>query len=157
MIERSVLIERFIARVEPEPNSGCWLWVGRVDGAGYGAFSIGDGKQTGAHRFSYLVFVGAIPDGMLICHKCDQASCVNPDHLFVGSNRDNLIDCVNKGRHHHAMKSVCVHGHALSLARIRVRGGRKIRECRECNRLAAISYRRRRRQGVVAENFGAKP
>ncbi len=80
----------------PEPNSGCWLWLNRVNGAGYG--DIGAGKS--AHRASYSAFVGPIPAGIHVLHKCDQPSCVNPDHLFLGTQQDNMDDRSRKGRTH---------------------------------------------------------
>ena len=81
----------------PEPNSGCWLWNGAVLMAGYGVAS--DGKKcVTAHRLSYKSFVGEIPKGMIIAHKCDTPSCVNPDHLWLATHKQNSSDMVKKGR-----------------------------------------------------------
>lgn len=82
----------------PEPNSGCWLWVGQQHRQGYGCLMI-NGKFKLAHRVMYERFVGPIPDGMMVLHKCDIPSCVNPDHLFVGTQTDNMHDMCAKGRH----------------------------------------------------------
>jgi hypothetical protein len=78
----------------PEPNSGCWLFDGATTGGGYGRHS----KRKYAHRIAYEKWVGPIPDGMLVCHKCDVKLCCNPDHLFLGTDEDNIMDCIKKGR-----------------------------------------------------------
>jgi len=94
-------IKRFWAKVEKTDN--CWLWTGSKRNKGYGAFVYADknGKvvQGRAHRFSYEIHVGEIPEGLFVLHKCDNPGCVNPDHLFVGTNQDNVTDMVSKGRH----------------------------------------------------------
>lgn len=78
----------------PEPNSGCWLWTSGWDTDGYGLLT-GNKK---AHRVSYEIHLGPIPPGMCVCHKCDTPACVNPAHLFLGTNQDNTKDRVTKGR-----------------------------------------------------------
>lgn len=81
----------------PEPMSGCWLWFQSQIGTGYGDFRL-DHKHYLAHRASYEVYKGEIPKGMHVLHKCDTRCCVNPDHLFLGTNLDNIQDSVKKGR-----------------------------------------------------------
>lgn len=76
---------------------GCWIWTAAKSKTGYGRFLYG-GKNRLAHRLSYSFYIGEIPDGMLVCHKCDNPSCVNPDHFFIGTNDDNMIDMSKKGR-----------------------------------------------------------
>lgn len=89
--------DRFEDKYIPEPNSGCWLWLDHIGKARYGFISW-KGKKHKAHRMSYQIYIGPIPPGMLICHKCDNPSCVNPDHLFLGTQTDNMRDMVRKGR-----------------------------------------------------------
>lgn len=85
----------------PEPNSGCWLWTAGQDKDGYGLMS----GWRRAHRYSYEAHVGPIPSGLMVCHKCDTPSCVNPCHLFTGTAKDNMVDCANKGRSNQGIKS----------------------------------------------------
>jgi hypothetical protein len=95
-------IQRFNAKWMPEPNSGCWLWTASCYPTGYGAFYIGKSEKHNkiipAHRASWIIHNGEIPDGLFVLHKCDVKSCVNPVHLFLGTKWDNTHDCINKGR-----------------------------------------------------------
>lgn len=92
------LEERFSKKWEPVTESGCWIWTGYCAPTGYG-FIHYKGMPTGAHRASWIIANGEIPEGMDVCHKCDTRCCVNPSHLFIGTASDNLKDCVAKGRH----------------------------------------------------------
>lgn len=89
-------VERFLAKVESGP--GCWEWTGAKKENGYGAFGLSKGRLVYAHRFAYEQFVGEIPGGMYVCHRCDHPGCVRPDHLFVGTSADNHADMIAKGR-----------------------------------------------------------
>lgn len=80
-----------------EQTDGCWLWRAYRDKDGYGVFGIG-GKNYRAHRFSWMLTRGLIPEGMCVCHTCDNPPCVHPDHLWLGDNRLNTLDRDLKGR-----------------------------------------------------------
>lgn len=97
----------------PEPNSGCWLWLGSVTGSGYGVF-IRDGNKWLAHRLALTIVNGPIPPKIFACHKCDNPSCVNPDHLFAGTAKDNANDMVRKGRHHSQLRPLEAHVRKLT-------------------------------------------
>lgn len=86
---------RFMGHVEKSDQ--CWRWLACTDQYGYGITSI-RGKSQKAHRVSYRIFKGDIPPGLLVMHSCDNPSCVNPDHLSVGTYKDNTADAVKKGR-----------------------------------------------------------
>lgn len=89
----------FESRYVTVPEAGCWLWIGSINAQGYGRFSLGSkGQSTMAHRESYRRYIGPIPDGLFVCHKCDTPACINPSHLFVGTQLDNQRDRASKGR-----------------------------------------------------------
>lgn len=92
------LAARFADSYTPVPESGCWLWDKSVNDYGYGRINVG-GRILRAHRVSYEQHVGEIPAEMLVCHKCDTPSCVNPSHLFLGDHAANTQDMLAKGRH----------------------------------------------------------
>src|SRR5712664_4432062 len=87
--------------------SGCIIWTGAIDGGGYGRIRL-RGRLEMAHRMSFIVHNGDIPEGMLVCHSCDVRPCINPNHLFLGTNQDNLQDASRKGKLH---VTVCKNGH----------------------------------------------
>lgn len=84
-------IERFMAKVSPEPNTGCWLWAGAMQSRGYGFFTLPAGKMILAHRYAYEFFRGLIAPGMQIDHVCRLKACVNPDHLEVVAQSENML------------------------------------------------------------------
>lgn len=98
-------VERFEGKFVPEPNSGCWLWIGGCCSGGYGTFFYGlDHKRDnmpciiGAHRMSWILYNGELPSESWVCHRCDNPACVNPDHLFLGDSKINVEDKIAKGR-----------------------------------------------------------
>jgi len=103
MPERQIarVTERFLGKIIKEPNSGCWLWDGTIHPSGYGYFSLRTKQMVKAHRFSYARWRGHLPDHMHVLHKCDTPACVRPDHLFLGTPRDNAADREQKGRGNH--------------------------------------------------------
>lgn len=88
--------ERFWSLVEK--TDGCWAWKGYTQEGRYGHFMVTPGHRQGAHRVAWQIAYGAIPDGLHVCHRCDNPSCVRPDHLFLGTHRDNMRDMVARGR-----------------------------------------------------------
>jgi hypothetical protein len=97
-------MSRFEKFISPEPNSGCWLWLGAYINSGYGVFRAGSKKDNTrrsvtAHRFSIETTGHIFSSGEQALHKCDNKACVNPDHLYVGSRKDNMRDAIARGRH----------------------------------------------------------
>lgn len=90
-----MLKQRFESKVRVAP--GCWLWTGASGGGGYGHIRV-DGEVRGAHRVSYELYIGSIPSGMHVMHRCDNPLCVNPQHLQLGTHQDNMADMYAKGR-----------------------------------------------------------
>lgn len=92
--------ERFPQKVDRSAGQdACWLWLGGRAPNGYGRFNLEHAKPVGAHRAAWMFEHGDIPDGMSVLHRCDNRPCVNPAHLYVGTQRDNLRDMVARGRY----------------------------------------------------------
>ena len=103
MAKRKSTLERFESYAEPIPECGCWIWTGAVFNDGYGAFRRPKFTER-AHRTAWWLYFGKIPKGALVLHKCDIPLCVNPEHLFLGTQKDNCSDAQQKRRHSHGEK-----------------------------------------------------
>jgi hypothetical protein len=138
--------ERFWAKVDKTET--CWMWTASKDRRGYGKFCV-QRKIVPAHRYAYSLAHGAIPHGLFVCHKCDVPSCVNLEHLWLGSPSDNTADMIKKNRHGAHMKpragTHCKKGHEYSVVGVVFRKNtvvdsngvsvtRVYRVCRQCRK-----------------------
>lgn len=143
------VMERFMNSISPEPNSGCWLWTAAIaNPQGYGRIGK-DGKDNYAHRVSYELFVGPIPDGLQLDHLCRMRSCVNPQHLEPVTRQVNIRRGNNGG--HNKIKTHCPKGHPYSGDNLYISCvGRKgapngSRICRTCHAMYTVKRRARLR------------
>lgn len=139
-VERRPLKDRLAEWSMPEPNSGCLLWLGRVNRTGYGVMSVTHSKRMDAHRVAYMVEHGPIPVGLQLDHLCRVRSCVNPAHLEPVPPKVNYLRgqsfAAKKARQTH-----CIHGHPLSGENLRLtKKGHRM--CLTCSRTRARALRR---------------
>ena len=140
------LAKRLEARVERVPFSGCWIWMGWTVPQGYG-ITLVDGVQTKAHRLSWQIANGSAPGSLFVCHRCDVPECINPEHLFLGTDGDNTRDAASKGRLWQQKVTHCPQGHPYDEPNTYVQP-RGWRSCKACNRTAARNlWRRKNRPG----------
>lgn len=137
------MIAAFESKFIPEPNSGCFIWIGAASELGYGRFRF-NGTVQGAHRVSWQLANGPIPDGMHVLHRCDVPSCVRPEHLFIGTDLDNVRDMHAKGRWIPWGRAVthCYRGHEYTAENTYRHSG--TRHCKECGRISARAHQQKR-------------
>jgi hypothetical protein len=129
--------ERLLAMCTYEADGGCWPWTGCKTHNGYGQGTFAQ-KRYVAHRASYEEFVGKIPAGIFVLHRCDNRACIRPDHLFLGTAADNTADMMAKGRHVAPKKDYCIRKHPMSDSYVSPKGKRN---CRECQRMRELKHR----------------
>jgi len=137
------LADRLMKHILPEPNSGCWLWMGCILPTGYAYMTLGD-RTKYAHRVSYETFKGPIPKDLQLDHLCRVRSCVNPNHLEPVTMLEN-IRRGNSGLANRS-KTHCINGHLLSDENIYSPGkSQGLRRCRICTRIRnRVSYQKRK-------------
>lgn len=153
--------DRFYEKVQK--TESCWLWKGALNSRGYGSLGNGAGKRILAHRYSYVLHRGEIPEGLIVCHTCDVRECVNPEHLWVGTHKDNSDDMFAKNRQGWTSRPFlfCKQGHEFAVVGFYERtraNGVTTRTCYECkkirdeNRLADPAKREKHRLYMAEYN-----
>lgn len=139
-----------MSKVSPEPNTGCWLWDGATHPKGYGQIRH-EGRTARATHVSLMLAGRTAPDaGLYACHTCDVPSCVNPDHLYWGTPKQNQGDRRARTGHHYADRTHCKRGHELTPDNWRQYGTGN-RQCRQCTNISSRErYAKNKIKGTVA-------
>jgi len=137
------VIESIEAKSIPVTETGCWIWLASTNDKGYGLLGL-RGCSKLAHRASYEAYVGPIGDGQCVCHKCDTPACVNPLHLFTGTQAENIRDASRKRRLAGQQLTHCKWGHEFTPENTRIING-GTRQCCICHREQNLRYVRRKR------------
>ncbi len=131
-------LEHFLKYVNRQLD-GCWLWIGTIKNSlGYGSFHYNKNSFS-AHKMSWTLYNGEIPKGLVVRHQCDTPRCVNPKHLLLGTQKQNMQDMVKRGRHANQQKTHCKNGHPLAGDNLRMKTQRtkKVRRCIICIKATA--------------------
>ena len=143
------LPDRFWSKVSPEPNAGCWIWIGGATSAGYGMATVARNQIGYAHRFAYESLVGPIGDGLHVDHLCRVRCCVNPVHMELVSQRENTLRGVGFAAKN-ASKETCPKGHPYdeeNTLHTKTRKG-PARQCRSCGRARVNAYHQAKRRAA---------
>jgi hypothetical protein len=133
--------ERFWSKVLQPDTDSCWPWIGARFANGYGRVRTSRSTTVTAHRLAFTLTYGQIPDGLVICHKCDNPPCCNPSHLFAGTHLDNVHDCIQKGRR------ARLEGEQHPMARLTEETARSVR----------VRYQSGEPSKVIASDVGVTP
>jgi hypothetical protein len=144
----ATLLERLLSFVDSSDPDACWEWRGNRHQQGYGFIKVNP-RNLLAHRVSYELHVGPIPGGMVVCHQCDNPPCINPAHLRVGTQADNMRESVERGRHANAGKTHCLRGHPRTPENLSGTGSH--RKCKICARASDRKSKARRKARLASQ------